>query len=438
MPKKIMIKTSDENGNYEEIAELEFTDSEWETLQDFAKYAGELEDNSLIKEGIPASLNLTLNMGEGLKVTTKLPTDEQIDAMLMKLRPFILGKEPTSFSTVRGILRKATKGDRVKKHLDTLYYLFSGERLQSQIVVGASSPEHPEGMIINSETLLDHWLNGYRFHKDKERRKIVDLMHGIMPLKSSIVLFLLLITDKVAAILGLQRIVQLMTGERDKIFAEIQTDEPLRYIGYIQPTIVSLSFFEHSPEEEREFPPPGPWERVFDLTELGPANVPAFLNLFGRLWMKHELREEIGRQFYYFRLNKGFRTPDKEVSDVETDIIVTLQVQVLLMEDPFSWDRRKPVKAMLERMRAEREGKTSTEVLLKSFDTKEELDNYLNRDPKPELELVIVPRVAFRVSYWPVSREAGERLHKIVTEGREPTFQAVEGSNITRVWEIFA
>jgi hypothetical protein len=119
------------------------------------------------------------------------------------------------------------------------------------------------------------------------------------------------------------------------------------------------------------------------------------------------------------------------------DIIVTLKVQVFLTEDPFYRDRRKPTQAVLKRMLMDREGITSTQVTLRSFETKESLDDFLNRNPAPEVEGHIVPRVAFQFAYWPMSRQARERFHQIYQEGREPTFDEVEGTDISKAWEIF-
>jgi hypothetical protein len=116
MPKNVKIRTLDQDGKNEEIVELEFTDEEWETLQDYAKFAGKLEANSLVKEGIPSSLIVNWTAGEGLKVETKLPSDEQIDAMLMKLRPFILSDSRTNFNKARNVVKKAANNQRVRKH----------------------------------------------------------------------------------------------------------------------------------------------------------------------------------------------------------------------------------------------------------------------------------------------------------------------------------
>jgi hypothetical protein len=269
MSKKYRMKVADQDGANEEVVDLEFTDSEWEILEDFAGYAEEMEANSLIREGIPSSLNVIWTAGVGLKVETKLPTDEQIDAMLMKLRPFLLEGERTYFHDVWGLLSKATQNEKVRRHLKALRYLYTGLRLQSIIVLGASSNDVPEGKIINSEEMLHLWLNGYRFHKDKDKQKIVNAMHGIMPPESSVAVFLLLITDKVGAILAVKRVINLLKGESEHLFAEMLLEEPMHYVAYLHPTISMLSFFEHEEGQEGIFPPEGPWERAFDCTASG-------------------------------------------------------------------------------------------------------------------------------------------------------------------------
>jgi hypothetical protein len=86
VPKNVKIVTKDEDGNNDEIVDLEFTDDEWETLRDFARYAAKLEKNALVQEGIPYSLNVNWTAGEGLKVDTKLPSDEQIDGLLVPVQ----------------------------------------------------------------------------------------------------------------------------------------------------------------------------------------------------------------------------------------------------------------------------------------------------------------------------------------------------------------
>ncbi len=439
MPKNVKILTKDQDGNNEEIVELEFTDDEWETLQDYAKYAAKLEKNSLVQEGIPSSLNVSWTEGEGLKVETKLPSDDQIDALLMKLRPFLLVKDtPTNFNRVRAIVRKAADNKRVRDHLDTLQYLYSGERQQSLFVAGAYSKEQ-DPRIINSEEMLQIWLNGERFHQEKEKEKILNAMHGIMPPESSIALFLFLITDKVAAILALYRILALFAGERETIFVEVMLREPIHYHAFLHASVAQFDILPLDEEEPRTLPEEGvPFARVFDLTSMGPATFHQLLDPVGQLWMNGRLIYEIGEKPYFIRVAPGFRTEDGRVYEHGADVIATFKVVAFLVEDPLSEARRKPAKTTLEQMRAAKEGRTSTQVIMKAIETQEELDAFLNRDPKPKVDFIIVPRVAFMFAYWPISDQARERSHQIIREERRlPTFEEVEGTDIFKAWEIF-
>lgn len=439
MPKNVKIVTKDQDGNNEEIVELEFTDEEWETLQDFAKYAAKLEKNTLVQEGIPSSLNVNWTAGEGLKVETKLPSDEQIDALLMKLRPFLLVKDtPTNFNRVRSIVRKAANNQRVRDHLDTLQHIYSGERLQSLFVAGAYSKDQ-DPRIINSEDMLQIWLNGDRFHQEKKKEKILNAMHGIMPPESSIALFLFLITDKVAAILALYRILALFAGERETIFVEVILHEPVHYHAFLHASVAQFDILPLDEEEPRTLPQEGvPFARVFDFTSMGPATFCQLLDPIGQLWMHGRLIYEIGERPYFFRVAPGFRTEDGRVYEHGADVIATFKVVAFLVEDPVSEARRKPAQTTLERMRAAKEGRTSTQVILKAVETQDDLDAILDRVPKPKVDFIIVPRVAFMFAYWPISDQARERSHRIIREERRmPTFEEVEGTDIFKAWEIF-
>ena len=437
MRKTVKIVGLEPDARDEEIIELDFTDAEWEVLQDFSRYAMDLEGNSLVQEGVPASLKVSWSAVEGLKVETELPVKERINALLVDLRPFLLKGAPTFFPKVRNIMAKASGNQRMRKHLDTLLYLFSGRRLQSIIVTGASSRDYPKGAIINSEEMLEIWLNSDPFHKDKDKQRLFAAMHGLMPPESSIALLLFLIADKVRAILALQRIVSLLSGERDRIFVEVILENPIRYRAFLHATVAQFSLFGLDEEVPALPQEGGPLTRVFDLTHLGPAMFHQFLDVVGQLWMHGQMVHEIGERHYFFRVARGFSTEDGRVHERGADLIATVKVVAFMVEDSLSRARRKPAETLLERMRAEREGKTEpTRVTLKPIETREELDRILDRDPKPAVEWAVVPRIAFMFAYWPISKGARERFHGIVAEGGVPTFENVEGTDIFRAWEI--
>jgi hypothetical protein len=436
VPKNIKILIKDQDGDSEENLELEFADDDWEALQDFAKYAAKLEKNSLVQEGIPSSLTVSWTAGEDRKVDAKLPSDEQIDALLMKLRPFLLNDAPTNFNRVRNIVWKAASNQRMQKHLNTLKFLYSGERLQSLFVAGVSSRDQ-DPRIINSEDMLQVWLNGERFHQEKKKEKILNAINEIMPPESSLALFLFLLADKVAAILALGRMIKLLAGKHEIIFAGVIVGEPIHYYALLH---ASIAQFDILPLEKEPAPLPQegvPFARVFDLTPMGPATLHQLLDPIGQLWMHGRLVYEIGERHYFFRTAPGFRTERGVAYEHGADVIATFKVVAFLAEDPVSEARRKPEQTTLERMRAAREGSPLPQRKLKSIETQEELDRLLSRDPAPKVDFIVVPRVVFLWAYWPTSRQARERARRIHKEGRTPTFEEVEGTDISKAWEIF-
>lgn len=439
MPKRVKLKTADEDGNNEEIVELTFEDKEWEILGDFVKYAAELETESTwVQEGMPASLNQTWTEKEGFKAQAELPPRDQLAALLELMGPFLLKNEPTHFYDVRNSVAKATDNKRVREYLETLKHLYSGRRLQSVFVAAASSLEYPEGRIMNSEEMLLVWLHGYRRHRDKGKQKLFDAMHGIVPEEATIAYFMFLLSDMVKAVLNLQKFLSLLRGDQEQILVPIFLKEQIHYQAYLHATLRQVLPIELDPESQRRLPEQGtPFTRVIDLTERGPLGWLQFVNIVGRLWMDNELRADPGDRHYFFRVAKGFSIPHKAPHEHETDLIVVLRIQALLGEESTSEARRKPAETTLRRIRMYQDGRTTEKVPLKTFDTLEQLEAFLERsDPKPKVDWIVVPRVAFETAYLPLSRQAVERAQSIIAEGRKPTFEEVEG-DLSKAWEIF-
>jgi hypothetical protein len=439
MSKSVKIRTLDENGENEEIVELVFEDEEWEILEDFAKYATELEaESTWIQEGMPASLNETWTEEEGFKVQADLPPRDQLAVLLELMGPFLLNDERTHFYSVRNFVAKTTDNKRVRGYLETLKHLYSGRRLQSIFVVAASSPDYPEGRIMNSEDMLLVWLHAYRRHRDKEKQKLFEALHGIVPPDATIAHFMFLLSDMVKAILGLQRLVSLFKGEEEQILVPILLKEQIHYLAYLHPTLYQTFPLELDPKSPRQLPEEGmPFTRVIDLTERGPLKWLQLVDIVGKLWMNKELLADPGDRHYFFRVGKGFTLPHQAPHEQETDIIVALKIQALLREEPTSEARRKPAETTLRKIRMHHDGRVSEKVPLRIFDTVEEVETFLERtEPRPRIDWIMVPRLAYEFAYWPVSRQAEERAHKIIAEGRKPTFEEVEG-DISKAWEIF-
>jgi hypothetical protein len=440
MPNKIKIVTLDENGENEEIVDLEFGETEWEVLEDFARYAAELEaEATWIQEGMPASFRQTWTEKEGIKAEVELPSRDKLSGFLELMRPFVLIDEPTSFYKVANIVGKAGVNRRVRNSLATLRDLYSGRRLQSLFVTAAASPEYPEGRILNSEAMLLLWLNAFRWHKDKDKQKIFKDMHAIAPLEVTMAEFMFLLSDMVRAIVGLRRIISLLKGDEEKIFVPIIARPPLHYLAFLHPTLCAAFPHEFEGEALPSLPREGdPYVRVIDLTERGPMDWLQLVDTVGRLWMTQTLLANPGDRYYYFRVAKGFRQFSGTPYKGEADIIIHLKVQALLMEEPLSEARRKPAEAVLKMIKRQGEQRKSAKMSMKAFDTMEEVALFLKggEDQESTVDWIIVPRVAYEFAYWPVSRQAGERARQIISDGRKPTFEEIEGS-VSKAWEIF-
>jgi hypothetical protein len=117
------------------------------------------------------------------------------------------------------------------------------------------------------------------------------------------------------------------------------------------------------------------------------------------------------------------------------DIIATIKVVAFITEDPVSEARRKPAQALLAHMR-QRTGRGQR--VLRAVETPEAMAAILESESDQIVEWITVPRVAYQFAYWPISEQATERLHRIVSEGRSPTFEEVEGTDLSQAWEIYS
>ena len=71
-----------------------FTPDDWRTLEKFADYAADLSRTALVSTGSGLSFSLTSD-DDGVRFESKaMPDSDQVSALLHRMRPFILKKEP--------------------------------------------------------------------------------------------------------------------------------------------------------------------------------------------------------------------------------------------------------------------------------------------------------------------------------------------------------
>ena len=71
--------------------------------------------------------------------------------------------------------------------------------------------------LLNSEKVLQAYLNGFEYHRDKDKQAFLKELHQLIPLDASKVLFVGLLLDKASAILSLADLVAGVTGKQKEI-----------------------------------------------------------------------------------------------------------------------------------------------------------------------------------------------------------------------------
>jgi hypothetical protein len=187
------------------------SEKEVAVLSEFLEEAGPLSEIPVIRAGLDSSLHIAWSKEDGVRIDLSLPPLADLAAVLHKLRPFILKKEPFSFDRTCGILGRRLESPFVRKLLKHEREIYSGKRMQSQVQLTS------QDVVINSEATLMAWLNSHEYHRDREKAADLDRLHQIFPLEVSKALFVMLLRHKVDAILGLAEIVKLVLRKQESL-----------------------------------------------------------------------------------------------------------------------------------------------------------------------------------------------------------------------------
>jgi hypothetical protein len=195
------------------IVKADFSDEELGRLKSFCEYVHDLFLVKLVQAGIPCSLNLDHREGLGTTISTALPHEEEIMAMLHRLRPLILNDEHASFNAVCGIIGRRIQEPLVREALKYQRRVYDGRRMQEQLIV--TSTNDSVERVINSERVLFDWLNAVEYHRDENKKAEIEKLHELIPLNHSKAIFLMLISDKVRAIAAIAGLAELIIGKRE-------------------------------------------------------------------------------------------------------------------------------------------------------------------------------------------------------------------------------
>ena len=189
----------------------QFKDEDWERLEAFVQYAGELLKTRFVQDGMFSSLNVRWEKESGMKIFTELPPWDDVTVFLHKFRPVGLQSESTYFYSICSILTKEIDHPYFRSMVQEQREIYSGRALQAQFQIKSND------VVLNSEKVLYDWLNAFEYHRDKERREFIESLHTMLPLEASKVLFIALLTEKVQAIHNIALLVQVVVGKQKRL-----------------------------------------------------------------------------------------------------------------------------------------------------------------------------------------------------------------------------
>jgi hypothetical protein len=195
--------------------EGELLDEDFKILEMFLMQYDELARSGPLQRGLPCHIVLNFNETEGLSSTGELPSKDDLSILLHLLRPFILHNEPASFNRACGILKKQFSNPHLRILISQEQEVYTGRRLQR--IMKISSDE----VIINSEKVLNDWLNSYEYHRDLSKRQTIDKLFEYIPKDFLKGLLVCLVFDKVDAIRDIAKIIRTLFGKEPKLTFKI-------------------------------------------------------------------------------------------------------------------------------------------------------------------------------------------------------------------------
>jgi hypothetical protein len=189
---------------------LDLTEEEIKTLEAYLQYVAELSAIEIVRQGVPCGLTVHMNE-KGMSWKAQNPDDRDVCHMLHRLRPLILTSEHASYARVSGILGKKITDAQLRAFLKSQRALYDGRTTHS--IMQITSAAGADQVRINSEEILQTWLNSSEYHRDQDKKEELERFHKLLPVAATKPIFLILIWDKIQAIQHLARLIEVTLGK---------------------------------------------------------------------------------------------------------------------------------------------------------------------------------------------------------------------------------
>ena len=219
MPRAVKLTIIPEANRPPEKIEGVLEDDDVAVLESYSDYLAQLRRTRLGTEGMRPQISIQWKKGEAMQVASNVPTEDDLLALLHRLRPFLLEKEPTSFNRTRGLLGRRFDNTKFHALLRGMRDLYEGRVLASQYQVSVND------LILNSDRTFYDWLNGFEYHRDHDKRALLEAPFQVLG-DGAKVFFLFHLVDKMKAIYLLGRHVEVVLGKRKRSDGQVSNPEP--------------------------------------------------------------------------------------------------------------------------------------------------------------------------------------------------------------------
>ena len=193
----------------------QFTDAEYSILVSFLEQYEEVAASKPLRDGFPCEVSVQWSEDAGMRVETSLPDPDTLSILLHRLRPFILKREPASFEAVCSVIGKRVSNPGVRQLLRLQRELYDSRGFQKMVRVRLNDTP------VNSELLLQEWLNAHEYHRDPDKREAIDELFRTTPGDFARGILVVMIVDKVKAIRGIASLVHVLLTRGEQLTFQV-------------------------------------------------------------------------------------------------------------------------------------------------------------------------------------------------------------------------
>lgn len=178
----------------------EFPDAEWADALRYLNAFSKLSKCRIVETQSQLNLGFSWKAGEEVSFWASLPPNDDIDAFLHRMRPFVLKDEPTSFYRMRNVVARRVALESMRSHLEHVKATYSGTAMGFSIDYSNRR--------LTSDEAVDLWLNAFEYHQDEDKRVEIRAMFQLFPEVPARALFLQMMLTRASAVQQLAEILE--------------------------------------------------------------------------------------------------------------------------------------------------------------------------------------------------------------------------------------